>query len=505
MRKTSSTPQPFQFSPSFHAIEDTGSFQPGDFEAQYEALFAEALTEGPITPEERERLDLAAGALGLSTDRLSRVEEALRAAYKGGATITITDAEEVGFGAPGTLADRAPPSLIPPPPELAEDDDEDAAPTPRTLPEPEEPAPETEDGAPDTPRTPDVDEPSPDDDDRPTPLAMPAAMPVGERTEIDVLHDRFADMHLAGALDEQFCTAAVLVRRGEANPEERALYETYRSTALQRPMRPLTAGAWATLLFHPQQDRTVGDIFAVIASAALLARVSAMRKDGTLPKLDQGKKHDPATSTVTVARALGWCASTLGLRAPPTYLAPEVDSGLEIIIALPPVIRVGKQMLSGLSAVELAFHCGRHLTWFREEYFICSLVPSVMSLEDIFLGALLVGEPSLPLRPDTLARAGMIRNAVLPVLEPQQIERMRVLTHTFLDQGGKTSLRLWAQAAEFTACRAGLLTCGDLAIACEVLAREPNGAERIAEIEGFWASDAASELRRDLGVAVTAA
>lgn len=501
MRKISTTPQPFEFSPSFHAIEDTGSFQPGDFEAQYEALYSEALTEGPITPEERERLDLAAAALGLGTERLSRVEEALRAAYQTGATITITDPREVGFGDPGTLADRAPQS-VPAPPALADEDSEEAAPTPRTLPEI---PPDDSDRAPDTPRTPDSEEPLPADDDRATPPAMLAAMPVGERTELDLLHDRFSEMERAGALDELFCTAAVLVRRGEATPAEQAVYDTYRSSALQRPMRPLTASAWATLLFHPQQDRTTGDIFAVIASAALLARVSAMRKDGTLPKLDPAKKHDPTTSTVSVARALGWCASTLGLRAPPTYLAPEMDSGLEIVIGVPPVIRVGKHMLSGLSAVELAFHCGRHLTWFREEYFICSLVPSVMSLEDIFLGALLIGEPDLPLRNDALVRAGIIRNAVVPVLEPHHVERLRGLTRAFLEQGGQTSLRVWAQAAEFTACRAGLITCGDLATACEVLAREPNGEERIAEVEGFWASDAASELRRDLGVAVIAA
>ena len=53
MRKSPSPPQPFQFSPSFHAIEDTGSFEPGDFVAQYETLYSEALSEGPITSAER--------------------------------------------------------------------------------------------------------------------------------------------------------------------------------------------------------------------------------------------------------------------------------------------------------------------------------------------------------------------------------------------------------------------------------------------------------------------
>jgi hypothetical protein len=49
----------------FEQGEITGNVRLGKFEAQYEELFAEALEDGVITEEERERLDRAASSLGL--------------------------------------------------------------------------------------------------------------------------------------------------------------------------------------------------------------------------------------------------------------------------------------------------------------------------------------------------------------------------------------------------------------------------------------------------------
>ncbi len=524
-------PQPFQFSPSFAAIEDTGSFQPGDFEAEYTRLFAKALDEG-MSAEDRERLDFAAEALGLSADKISRLEQTLRSAYEAKASITISEIGSPWLSDPGTLADRAPPSLAPPAPPTnpyapssGEIDDEDTGPVTARTPSLHEISDAELEEAPDTPRdvaadvqamrnTPAYGEEYDDEgaepssvqeleDNHPTPPSFLASTAPAELTEEDALHERFLHLGAQGLVDAQLCTASVLVRRKQATPIESELYRAYQNNQLQRPERPLTTAAWSSFLFHPHQDRTIGEIFSVIASAALFARVSAMRIDGTLVRLDPKTKQDPATSTVSVVRAIEWSAATLGLMAPPVYLAPELDNGLEIIPSIPPATRVGRQMLSGRSALELAFQCARHITWFREEYFICTLVPAVQHLEDIFVAALLIGVPDLPLEDDAHERARLNRDAILPVLRSEDIQALRHLAHQFLERGMRLSLRRWAQAAEFTACRAGLLVSGDLATAADVLLREPNGAERLAEVESFWASDAAAELRRDLGVAVS--
>jgi hypothetical protein len=425
---------------------ETGSFLPGDFEAQYEQLFAEALEEGEITPEERQRLNLAAAALGLDAERVMRVETALLAAYEAGAAITLAERAD-----PGSLADVEW-STRPPEPSGF--------------------------------------------DDLPTPIARPLV-----RDPDDMLHERFLAAARGGERDLQFRLAAVLVQHKRASPEERDLYDAYRRTTPPRPTTALTSEGWKRL-FHPEEDRTTGDIFAVIASAALLGRVSAMRRDRSLPQLDPNKRQDAATSTVSAVRAVAWASATLGIRQPPVYVAPEEASGFDIITAVPPALRIGAAVLSGQTAIQLAFHCGRHLTWLREEHFVCTLVPSIPYLEDLFLAALSIAAPDITLTPAVRKRIGLVAEAIVPVLEPVRLERLQRQVARFLAKGGRTSLRQWAQSAEWTALRAGLLLCGDLATACDLVSPEAKGADRVRELETFWAGEDATALRKMLGVAI---
>jgi hypothetical protein len=434
-------------------MEDTGSFLAGDFEKQYEELFAEALEEGEISPEERHRLDLAAAALGLDPERARRLENALLHAYESHAAITL--AERVD---PSSLADSAPLTGRP------------------------------QSGF------------FEGEDDRPTPVTQLAPI----QDENALLHERFEAARKKRDLDAQFCTAAVLVRRKLATREETRVYEANRSLIPPRPTRSLTSDSWGRL-FHPDEDRCTGDVFAVIASAALLGRISAMRRDRSLPHLDADKRQEPHVSTVSAVRAIAWAATSLGLRTPPIFVDAGESLAFEIVPALPPAIRVGAPMLSGQSAVHLAFHCARQLTWFREEHFVCTLVPSIPYLEELFLAALSIGAPQIDLFPEVRARIKVVAEAIMPVLDPPRLARLQQQVARFLAQGGKTSLRRWAQSAEWTALRAGLLMCGDLVTACEAVAKEANAAERAHELEKFWASDEAGSLRRELGIAIGAA
>lgn len=457
------TASPFRFAPSFHAVEDTGSFVPGDFEAQYEDLYAEAIDAGPIGAEDRERLDLAASALGIDKTRIEALEQALLAAYEARTSETAPE--------------------LPHPESLADDTTQNEARPPSILDELELDGPtlaaSRNFAAEET-------------------LPLPAIV----RSPLPDPHQELHDWFREGTRDEQFRAASLLVQRGVATRDQRDFYDARRPTTPLRPMRPLTSLAWETLLLHPDQNRLTGAIFSVIASAVLLGRVTAMRRDKSTPKLDASKKQDPKTSTVSVTRALSWAAATMGLQAPALYLHPQIDVGFEFVIAVPPALRVGARMLSGQTAIQLAFHCARQLSWFRSEHFVCTLVPSLANLDELFVAALIIGAPNLDLRSDLRARIELISRAIVPVLEPAQIASLRFHVSEFLDNGGRTSLRDWARSAELTACRAGLLLSGDLAVASDVVAREPNGEERVADLEKFWMSNEYTDLRRQLGVEV---
>jgi hypothetical protein len=462
----SPSPSPFDIAPSLADGDDTGSVRLGPFERQYESLFAEALEGGEISTQERERLNLAAKALGLDAAHVAGLEAALLAAWESDAAETLVDPRAQARD-PDTLADRAPSSTAPPAPSF-----DDEAPT---VARQEAARPYT--GAPHT-------------SDPPRELAFRE------------LHARYEDAQARGAHDSQWRIAEVLVQRGAATQGQREYWEAHRRPGPIRPTRPLSADAWTTLLTHPDEDRTTGEVFGLIASAALVGRVSAMRRDGALPRLDPEAQHDPLTSTVSAVRAIAWAAATLGIRLPPMYVDPGLDAGFEIITVVPPSSRIGGRVLSGLGSAQLAFAVGRHLAWFREEHFVCALVPSVAYLETIFYAALLLGAPTLTLPDEVRARALPFSQAIVPCLEPKQLERLRRIVARFLARGGRTNLKRWARAAEWTACRTGLLLCGELGTAATALANEPGAEIRITELETFWASDEAGELRRTLGVAL---
>jgi len=441
----------------------------GAFERLYETLFAEALEAGEISREERKRLDLAASALGFDSKRVASLETALLAAWESETADTRVEPRSFGHVDPDTLADRAPPTSS-------------AAPRPRARP--------YEDEAPTVPKQ---------GSRRRSP--RPRAKPSGELSFRE-LHARFEAASQRGALDHQWRVADVLVLRGAATPRQEAFWQQHRRPGPVRAVRGLPSSAWSSLLMHPEQDRTISDVFAVIASASLLGRVSAMRRDGTLPKIDPDSYHDPHTSPVGAVRAIAWSAATLGIRPPPTYVVPSLDSGLEILSVVPPSTRIGARALSGLDPANLAFACGRHLAWYREEQFICTLVPSVAYLETIFGAALLLGAPSVALPEDARQRALVFARAIVPCLEPPQIDRLRDLVARYLERGARHNLRRWARAAEWTACRAGLLLCGELQTAAAALTNEPGGEARIAQLETFWASEEAGQLRAQLGVTI---
>src|SRR5258706_8690418 len=81
----------FEHAEGFVAGELSGGFGLGPLEIQYEELFAEALADGVITPEERMRLEKAADNLGLDRSRLFKLEQAMVAAYQSRHRVQIVE------------------------------------------------------------------------------------------------------------------------------------------------------------------------------------------------------------------------------------------------------------------------------------------------------------------------------------------------------------------------------------------------------------------------------
>lgn len=486
----------FQHAGNYEQGEISGNVRLGKFEAHYEELFAEALEDGVITSEERARLERAADSFGLDRERVLALEKALLAAWEVRHRVAVREAPSPSEHPAGSLR----------PLELENDPQVRAL--RRRITELEARVAELEVELEDARAHIAVEVDFSD-------LSATAAAPsIDDPEELyrRIRHDPRDPTHHHALfrvsrtqdLDRAYRAARILACLGDANDEEKAVVAQHGPDGLVRPTASLTTEAWRRNLFHPDEEVLTGDIFAVVTSPVLLGRVTALRHQGALPKLDPARLQDPRTSTVQAVRCFAWVASILGMSAPPLYADPQWEGLAEMVPGVPPVTRLGKKSLSGRSPGELAFLAGKHLASYREDHFVRLLFPSITELEDIFVAALTIGQPQLPLAAAVKQRAVPIANAIEPLLDPAQRDRLRGHFMRFVEEGGRTNLQRWAHAAELTALRAGLLVSDDLVAAQKIL--ELNGDhEQVAKLDDlivFYAGDRCSRLRKQLGIAV---
>lgn len=512
---------PFEHTGSFEAGEVSGALRLGRFEAHYEEVFAEALEDGVITDEERESLDRTAKALGLDSARIVALEEALQAAYEARRKVRVVGATRAPTTAP--LAEARPtlapfegavsiPAQVATAPQAAADPGADPrvavleariAELQARIAELEMELEEARDQV-----AVEVDLSG----------AAAGAASIGEvddpeelvrrlrpdPRDADLLRALFRAFGRRGEIDRQLSAARALDYLGAAGSDERELVSRFRGEGLIRPTAALPRESWWRLLFNPEQEVLVGEIFSAVIGPVLLGRISTLRREKALPQLDPARRQDPAVSTLQAVRCFAWASAIFGMQAPPLYADGTLEAAVEVVPATTPSLRLGKRALSGRTPAELAFLAGRELAYFRQDHFVRVLLPSIPDLEDIFLAALHIASPALPLTAAVRARVTPIAQAIEPILEPAQIDRLRGQFLRFVEEGGRTNLQRWANAVDSTARRAGLLLADDLRAAESMLAIvDPAGKdEAMDDLLVFVTGDRYSRLRRQLGIAV---
>lgn len=487
----------FEMSQRFELGEVTGNVRLGKLEAMYEELFAEVIEDGVITQEERAQLDKMADSLGLDKNRLRRLESALQAAYEARNRVVIKDLSSYEEPMPATIMPLEPAT------------DHRTLALERRIKFLEGRISDLERELEDARASiavevdfSDVAGPKPDvPDDDPAELARRVRH---DPRDVDSLHALFRLYKKANDLDRQWCVAQVLSYLGATNLEESECFLKYREATLIRPTASVTAEAWHRLVFHPEEEPLVGEIFSVIVSAVLIGRLSALRRDKQLVKLDPARKQDPEKTTIQAVRCFHWASRILGMASPPLYADPDYAGFVEMVPGVPPASRIGAKGLSGRSAAELAFLAGRHLANYREEHFVKMLVPSARGLEDVFLAALSIGNPGLPMSAQVKQLVVPIAKAIEPILEPAAVDRLRGSFLRFVEEGGRTNLQRWHTSVERTCARAGQLLANDLKAADAVFALEDEAHrnERMDDLMSFVVSDRYAKLRRQIGIAV---
>ena len=324
--------------------------------------------------------------------------------------------------------------------------------------------------------------------------------------DVELLRAMYGMLQRGDDVDRRWCIAHVLCYLGAANDEERATHEKHAKSVVVRPVRAVNKDEWSELLMHPEEDRLIGEIFADIAPAVLLGQLSAMRREGVGDTPAQTDVVDPKTSKHDAVRCLLWAAAFLGLKVPPISMAPDDPGLVELVISPRPATRLGKQALEGRSVKELAFMAGRHLSWYRGEHILGKLASSTRQLEDVFLAALMIGNPGLPMADEIKLRVEPIARTIAPLLDGPAVTKLQGYFARFVEQGGRTNLHKWRRAADRTAACTGLLLANDLQAAETILKIEDEAllTERMDELLVFFTAGRCSLLRKRIGIAIPA-
>ncbi|HTM46547.1 MAG TPA: hypothetical protein VL137_16430 [Polyangiaceae bacterium] len=483
----------FQLKGDFHAGQVAGAVTLGPLETVYQEIFAEVLADGVITREERRDLDRTAEKLGLDPMRLAKLEQAMIAAFESSNRIRVVERHS-----------EIPPASLTP--LQLQGQGEGAATVLRArVAQLEARIAELEADLAEARSQINVD----------VDFGSLSAEAIGDddseallrRTQRNPGHaeayHRLFDIYAAqGALDRQHWVAQALVALGDANPKERELFERHRQQTLPSPTAGITAKAWREALTHPEEEPLTGGVFSVVAPAVLLGRVTVLRRLGQLRPPNAVNLQDPAKATLTAVRAVGWAAAVMGLPVPQLYVEKDREHAFELTPGMPPHTVIGRGALAGRNPLQHAFFAGRHLTGYRQEHFIRQLYGAIPDLEDIFLAAVLIGNPGLPLAENIRHRVEPVVRAIEPLLDPAQLDALRSHILRFAAEGGRTNLQRWSASAEKTACRAGLVLCGDLPTALEILQEtDPNRDELPQDLIAYSVSNAHHGLRAELGIA----
>lgn len=285
-----------------------------------------------------------------------------------------------------------------------------------------------------------------------------------------------AALHLfnsAGDIDAAWNAAGALVALDAADDTARALHDAHRDGGLLQVQRGLSFADWSSGLLDPERDREISNLLAFIEEAAMRVRLDQLTRARALPDLPDSARHDPEKSTAMLARSLLWTSKLLGSDAPLLYVIEGAQGHMAPAAAWTRTSLVSRSLASGLSLGELSFLWARHLTFHYAEHNLLTFYPTTKDLTNLLFAAKAVGSPdprSIDFPDgDAKALARQLGNALNDAAQRELASRVRGLSTDTLAERANA----WARSVELVAGRIGLLACGDVSVAADLVARFP--------------------------------
>jgi hypothetical protein len=207
-------------------------------------------------------------------------------------------------------------------------------------------------------------------------------------------------------------------------------------------------------------------------------------------------------------RTFAFASQILAVSLPYLYVTEEaVPGGLAAAQVEMPSTLIGPELVSGKTVQELAFVVGRHLAYYRPEHYVLVFFPTLNDVTALFLAAIKLALPEVPVPTHAAAAAAKLRKELEKHATPAVKVELAAAVEQLNTRGGKVDLTAWIRGVELTATRAGLLLCGDLAVALAAMRKESRAIADLtldakrADLLAFSASRDLADLRVRLGIA----
>ncbi len=302
--------------------------------------------------------------------------------------------------------------------------------------------------------------------------------------------------------DKTWLAASMLSLLNQASPEERKFYRDYQPDDLPTMENRLKDEHWKRMLSHDELNQTISAIFSVMDRAVFRAKAQKLSKYG----LEPGKAVEAGEDSSDFSQFVSFAAGSLGVEAPPIHFHDGQGEGFQLLDTDPPVLVAGSGASELKDRMGLGFKLGQQLSLLRPGCFVRRLASSGTEMSSWLLASIKIFVPGLPV-PSNLA--GPVQERLAPIreaLDAAALERLQGYVQAFVSEAADVNLKRWAKAIDYTSDRAGLLLCGDVAVAVRVLKEllddKKQLSERLRELTLFTVSDEHHQLRARLGTAL---
>ncbi|HEX4473906.1 MAG TPA: hypothetical protein VH142_02445, partial [Polyangiaceae bacterium] len=306
--------------------------------------------------------------------------------------------------------------------------------------------------------------------------------------------------------DAAWCLCQALAVLNLAEPDEERFWRRHRADNAAPAQAVMTDDDWRKLA-HFDQDPLLTNIFAMIQPTIIKTRTQPLEAQG----YQRQYAIDPSLHPYPVSQTLYYVQGVLGMQganSPLIFQNPNDPSGLGFIHAQPPAIVLGRAAFEAqVPTQSMAFVAGRHLTYYRQGYYVRHLVPTGTGLKAWLFAAIKTCVPQFPISADIVGPVDEAMTAMKPDFQGVQKERLSSLVSKLIQTGAALDLKKWVASIDLTADRIGFLLAHDLQLATEVIRATEDGAslpgkERVKEAVLFSVSEEYFDIRQRLGIAI---